>query len=429
MKTGLALLGCGTVGSAVAEMLLTEKKLLQDRSGQSLELKHILVRNRGRKRKVKAPARLWTTNPSDIWTDPTVDVVVELIGGLEPARTLALAALRAGKHLVTANKHLLAVHGAEIFAAAIKARRAVCFEASCGGAIPIIMALTRGLVANDIQRVIGIVNGTCNYILTEMSTSHRTYADALAGAQAAGYAEADPTLDVNGTDSAHKLAILAALAFGAKIPFSKIEVSGIHGMQDQDLKYGQELGYVCKLLAIAEKTDHGISLRVHPTFLDQKQLLANVNGAFNAISVSGHAAGQTIYYGRGAGPRPTASAVIADIVEASMGTAAVVFAGLPLLTRRKPMPIVPTRDILSRNYLRMTALDVPGVMHHITGILGRQGISIAAVVQHESRVGQYVPLVVITHEARDGAVTGAVKQIDQLRCIRGHTVRIRIMEP
>lgn len=429
MKTGVALLGCGTVGSAVAEMLLTEKQLLRERSGQDMELQRILVRNLKRNRGGNIPRKLLTTNPADILADASVDVVVELMGGLEPARTLALAALRAGKHLVTANKHLLAVHGAELFAAAVKARRAVCFEASCGGAIPIIMALTRGLVANDIQRVIGIVNGTCNYILTEMSVSGRTYADALAGAQAAGYAEADPTLDVNGTDSAHKLAILAALAFGAKVSFSHIEISGINGLQDQDLGYGKELGYVCKLLAIAEKSDHGISLRVHPTFLDHKQLLANVNGPFNAISVSGHAAGQTIYYGRGAGPRPTASAVIADIVEASMGTAAMVFAGLPLLTHRRPVRVVPTRDILSRNYLRMTALDIPGVMHRITGILGDGGISIAAVVQHESRAGQYVPLVVITHEARDGAVTRAVDRINRLECIRGQTVRIRIMEP
>lgn len=429
MRTGVGLLGCGTVGSAVAEMLLTEKKLLQQRSGQNLELKGILVRDRSRRRSAHIPRTLFTIKAADIIGDPSVGVVVELLGGLEPARTLALAALRAGKHLVTANKHLLAVHGVEIFAAAAQAQRAVCFEASCGGAIPIVMALTRGLVANDIQRVSGIVNGTCNYILTEMSTAGRTYADALAGAQAGGYAESDPTLDVNGTDSAHKLAILAALAFGAQISFARIDISGIDKLQDQDLGYGKELGYVCKLLAIAEKSDHGISLRVHPAFLDKKHLLANVNGPFNAISVSGHASGQTIYYGRGAGPRPTASAVLADIVEASMGTAALVFANLPLLTHRKAIKVVPIRDIRSRNYLRMTALDVPGVMHRITGILGRGQISIAAVVQHESRAGQYVPLVVITHEARDGAVSDAVRQIDRLQYIRGQTMRIRISEP
>jgi homoserine dehydrogenase len=428
MKTGVALLGCGTVGAAVAQMLLNEKEHLLRRTGQSLELRRVLVRDI-HKRRDGIPKSLLTTAPADIWRDESIRVVVELIGGLEPAQSLIFEALAAGKRVVTANKHLLATHGTKIFQAAARAGSCVSFEASCGGAIPIVLALTRGLIANDIDRLIGIVNGTCNYILTQMNAGNQTYVQALAGAQAAGFAEADPAMDVRGMDSAHKLAVLAALAFGIDVPPEKIDVTGIDSLQDTDLRYGRELGYVCKLLAIAEKFQKGISLRVHPAFLPIRHLLANVNGPFNAIDVYGHASGQTIYYGRGAGGRPTAGAVIADIVDAAMGTAELLFRHSPLLTRRRKATLLPTRKILCRQYLRMNALDRPGVMHRITGVLGRNGISLAAVVQHESRAGDYVPLVVMTHAARDGAVDRAVTQIDRLSCVRGKTARIRVMDP
>ncbi|HTV49453.1 MAG TPA: homoserine dehydrogenase [Phycisphaerae bacterium] len=429
MKTGVAILGIGTVGGAVAQMLVKENEHLEKRSGQSLVLRHVLEREiEPHLGKFKDPSIL-TTQPERIFSDPQTQIVVELIGGIEPARSLILKAIKAGKHIVTANKHLLARHGVEIFQAARKAGVSVSFEASCGGAIPIIMALTRGLIANDITRVVGIVNGTCNYILSQMTLSGQSYADALRSAQQAGFAEADPTMDVSGMDSAHKLAILASIAFGVQVPLEKIDVTGINDIKDDDLRYGKELGYICKLLAIGEKSDAGISLRVHPTFVPSAHLLASVSGSFNAISVIGHAAGQTIYYGRGAGGRPTSSAVLADIIDVAMGTAPILFNQLPVLTRRKTADLLPIKNVVSRHYLRMTALDEPGVMHQITGVLGRNGISLSAVVQHESRSGEYVPLVVTTHEARDGAVTKAVEQIDKLKCVKGATSRIRVLDP
>jgi homoserine dehydrogenase len=426
-RTGVALLGCGTVGAAVAEFLLSEGPHLASRSGQTITLRHVLVKDRTRARPVVLPKKILAPAIETILHDPQTHIVVEVMGGLEPARTLVLRAIKAKKHVVTANKYLLAIHGKEIFAAARKAGVCVAFEASVGGAIPIISALTKGLLANDINRVIGIVNGTSNYILTQMSTSGESYAAALAGAQAAGYAEPDPTLDVNGTDSAHKLAVLAGLAFGAEVPFDSIETSGIDTLQDIDLKYGRELGYVCKLLAIGEKTADGISLRVHPTFVPADQTLASVNGPFNAISVYGHAAGQTLYYGRGAGPRPTSSAIVADILDVALGTAPLLFKQLPMLMERRAVKTVPSRSIRSRHYLRITALDRPGVMAKITRILGEHDISIAAVVQHETRAGQPVPVVVTTHESADGDVEAAVGKIDGLKDITAKTVRLRML--
>jgi homoserine dehydrogenase len=429
MTTHIGLLGCGTVGATVAEMLLTEKALLAKRSGQSLALKRILIRDTTKIRNNKIPANLFTTHPDDILNDPDIQIVVEVMGGVEPAKTLSLRAVKSGKLLVTANKHLLALHGVEIFRAAAKANSCVCFEASCGGAIPIVLALTRGLIANEIDQVVGIVNGTCNYILSEMSSTGKSYSTALAEAQAAGFAEPDPTLDVTGGDSAHKLAILASLAFGTNVPFDRIYVSGINTIDDMDLRFGRELGYVCKLLAIAEKHSHGISLRVHPAFVPQKHLLANVNGSFNAIAVVGHASGQTIHYGRGAGGKPTASAIIADIVEAAMGTAPLLFKQLPLLTRRSTAGVIPIQDVSSRHYLRMMVHDKPGMLHQITGILGKLGISLAAMVQHEAHEDQFVPLVIMTHEAPDGKVTQAAAKIDRLKGIRGQTRHIRVIDP
>ncbi len=426
MPTGIALLGCGTVGSAVAGMLLSEQQRLFERSGTALVLRRVLVRETGKTRATKLPQRLLTTDFTTILADPDVSLVVEAMGGVEPARRYILQALAAGKHVVTANKHLLALHGNEIFSAAAKANRCVGFEASCGGAIPIVMALSRGLAANDISRVVGIVNGTCNYILTEMSASNKSFQQALAEAQAAGYAEADPTLDVNGADSAHKLAVLAALAFGVKIPFNKINVSGIDNLQAVDLRYSRELGYTCKLLAIAEKLGGEVSLRVHVALAPRNQMLANVSGAFNAISVVGHASGQTLYYGRGAGAMPTASAVLADVLEVAGGRASVT--KLPAKSRGEALRIVPINQVTGRHYLRMMALDVPGVIAQITRILGRHNISVSAIVQHESLAGRHVPVVILTHEARDHAAAAAVRQIDQLKSITGHTVRIRVVE-
>ena len=435
MSTGIAILGCGIIGSSVAQMLLKEKAHLKERSGLTLELRYVVDIDEAKVRAAGVPAKLFTNKLDVALADQSVAIVIELIGGLEPARTFVLRALKAGKHVVTANKYLLAVHGKEIIAAAKKAKKCVMFEASCGGTIPIISALTKGLLANDISRVVGIVNGTCNYILTQMTQFGQSYADALKGAQAAGFAEANPTFDVNGTDSAHKIAILSSLAFGAEVPFDQVEKTGIDTLQDTDLKFAKELGYVCKLLAIGEKIEardgnpvpSGLSLRVHPTFVSSAHLLANVSGSFNAISVYGHASGHTLYYGRGAGGMPTASAVLADVIDIAMGTGPALFAQLPALSHKKTVKFVPASAIISRNYLRITALDVPGVMAQITRILGDHNISISAITQHESKAGQPVPVVVMTHEAKDGDMAPAIAKIDTLKTITAPTVRIRVL--
>jgi homoserine dehydrogenase len=426
-SVGVAVLGCGVVGAAVIESLLRDTALFKSRAGVSLQLRHAVEKNADRVKQLAIPAKLVRSDIAPVLQDKDTQIVVELIGGLEPARTLVLKAIKAGKHIVTANKYLLALHGREILAAARKAGVCVQFEASCGGAIPIIKALSQSLLANDISKIVGIVNGTCNYILTQMTQHGQSYADALAGAQAAGFAERDPTFDVNGTDSAHKLAVMSSLAFGAEIPFEKISVAGIDKLSDIDLKFAKEFGYVCKLLAIGEKTDGGLSLRVHPTFVSNDQLLANVHGSFNAISVHGHLAGQTIYFGRGAGGQPTSSAIIDDVIDIALGTAPLLFERLPLLIHKKNLPFLPATDIISRNYLRVTALDQPGVMAQIANILSKHGISLAGINQHESKAGQPVPIVITTHEAKEGHVMKALAEIDQLKNITANTVRIRVL--
>ncbi len=429
---GVAIIGCGVVGARVAEALLKENALLKQRSGVRLELRHVIDKNPDAAKRAGIPPKLLRENLDAALADPGTQIVAELIGGLEPARTFVLKAIRAGKHVVTANKYLLAMHGREIFGAAKRAGVCVGFEASCGGAIPIIAALTQSLLANDISRIVGIVNGTCNYILTQMTQAGQPYAEALAGAQAAGYAERDPTFDVNGTDSAHKLAVLSGLAFGAQVPFEKIEVAGIDQLSDIDLKFAKEFGYVCKLLAIGEKTGESngggaLSLRVQPTFVSDGHLLAAVHGSFNAISVTGHAAGETVYFGRGAGGKPTSSAVISDMLAIALGTLPVLFSRLPLMTHKREMAFVPSSQIVSRNYLRVMAMDVPGVMAQIANILSRHKISLAGINQHESKAGQSVPIVITTHEAKDGDIARAIAEIDQLKSITANTVRIRVL--
>lgn len=424
--TGIGLLGCGTVGTAVAEALTTTANPGL-RAGLKLELRRVLVRNARKKRGLNLPAGVLTTEGQTVVTDPKVEIVVELLGGLEPARTLVLAALAAGKHVVTANKYLLAVHGREIFAAARAANRCVAFEASCGGAIPIIGALLGGLAANDITQLVGIVNGTCNYILTQMTRGGQSYATALAGAQAAGYAEPDPTFDVNGTDSAHKLAVLAALAFGGRVDLASIACRGIDTLQDQDLRYGKELGYICKLLAIADKTAGGVSLQVRPTWVPADHPLANVHGSYNAIMVEGSLCGTALFYGRGAGPKPTASAVLGDVLEVALGVAPARFANLPRLDWQKDLKLVPSGKLTSRNYLRVTVRDVPGVLAKVTRLLGTQKISISAVVQHETNQGQFVPVVIVTHAAPQQQLDTALKAIDRLPEIGAPTVCMPVL--
>ena len=313
-KIGIGIIGCGAVGSAVVRILLEQGRSLTARTGLDLELRHVIVQDTHKERPVDIPKDILSNDPAQPLADPDTHIILELIGGVDTPMDLILEALRCGKDVVTANKALLALRGGPIFAAAREAGRCIAFEAAVGGGIPLIESVRRGLIANEIDAVYGILNGTCNYILTRMLESEVSYSDALAEAQQLGYAEADPTLDVDGTDSAHKLAILASIAMRKTCDYDRISVRGITDLEVTDLLAGDELGYVCKLLAIAQKHDNGLDLTVHPTFIRKSHPLASVAGPFNAVSVYGHAVGHTLFYGRGAGGMPTASAVIADVM-------------------------------------------------------------------------------------------------------------------
>ncbi|MCK5114191.1 MAG: homoserine dehydrogenase, partial [Phycisphaerae bacterium] len=334
-------------------------------------------------------------------------------------------------HVVTANKALLAYHGAELYALARENGVCIAFEASCAGGIPIIRPMNEGLAANRIDAMFGIVNGTCNFILTEMISKNKSYADSLADAQRDGLAEADPTLDVSGGDSAHKLAIMASLAFGKKIDFEKIPLAGIDTLELCDIGYGETLGYVIKLLAIAERQDDGVSLRVRPAFISKEHPLAWVSGPFNAVSVYGHATGHTMYYGRGAGAKPTASAVVADIISIGIGTAQRSFELLNIWADRcEPANQLAIDEVQSRYYMRITCADEPGVLAQIAAILGKHNISITSLLQHESpqSAATTVPVIITTDKAREGNVRKALAEIDALDVIKAESVCIGIVE-
>ena len=363
-------------------------------------------------------------------SDPAVQIVVELIGGTGVAGDCVKAALQAGKHVVTANKSLLAAAGPELFRLARANKVCIGFEASCGGGIPIISALTHGLIANRVDALVGIVNGTCNFILTQMSKNGWSYGRALGEAQRLGFAEADPTLDVNGRDAAQKLAVLAGLAFGSAISETDIRVEGIDTLQDRDINLAHELGYEIKLLAIGERTAGGLALRVHPTLVHKDDVLADVSGSFNAISVYGSAVGHTLFYGRGAGRLPTASAVISDLVGIALGTTPLAFERLNVFSDSAgPVRSLPIEEWSSRFYLRVTARDEPGVLADITELLGDRGISLSAVLQHESSDENAVPIVITTHLAREDAIEHVLKKLDVLPAVTAKTVCLRIMEP
>ena len=427
---GVAIVGCGTVGGATATLLTRDLQLLHQRTGLQLDLRHIVDVNFANAERLGLPGTLFRRDLQEALDDEKVSVVVELVGGTTFAKQVITKALQAGKHVITANKALLAQHGPELYALARAQKVCIAFEASCAGGIPIIRALYDGLIANRIDALYGIVNGTCNYILTEMSQRGRSYADVLAEAQKAGLAEADPTLDVAGIDSAHKLAILASLAFGQHMDFAAIPVSGIDSLQTCDVAYGQELGYVVKLLAIAQRQADGLSLRVRPAFISKQHPLAWVSGPFNAISVYGHANGHTMYYGRGAGGMPTASAVVADIVSVALGTAPTVFQQLPIWPdRSQPAVQLPIDAVRSRYYMRVMAEDSPGVLSQIAAILGRHGISISSVLQHEAGGSQAaVPVVITTARALEGAVRKALAEVDAMDVIKGKSVCIGIVD-
>ena len=429
---GVAIIGCGTVGGAVATLLTRDREILRGRIGREIDLRYVVDVNFDNARKVGLSEGLFCRDLGKALADPAVGAVVELVGGTTFARDVILKAIAVGKHVVTANKALLAHHGQELWSAARARGACLAFEASCGGGIPIIRALYDGLIANRIDALYGIVNGTCNYILTSMVEQGKSYAEALSEAQASGLAEADPTLDVAGIDSAHKLTILASLAFGGKVDFAAIPVSGIDSLQAYDVACGQELGYVVKLLAIAQRTAGGVCLRVRPVFISRQHPLAWVSGPFNAISVYGHATGHTMYYGRGAGGMPTASAVVADLASVACGTFAPAFENMLVWPdRAAPLRQLPTSDIHSRYYLRVMCNDEPGVLGQITTILGNFGISISSVLQHELQATaavRGVPVIITTHQAQEGRVLEALSQVDAMKSVTSKTVCIGIAE-
>ena len=425
---GICLLGCGIVGSGVVKILTEQAELLRRRAGLRFDIRHVVVRDL-EKHSSQGDLPL-TVDAQAAIDDPKVQIVLELIGGTTPAGMWVERALKLGKAVVTANKSLLAARGPELFALARRHNTCIAFEASCGGGIPIIDALQRGLVANRIDALVGIVNGTCNVILTRMTRNGWSYQEALAEAQRLGFAEADPTLDVSGRDAAQKLAILASLAFNAKVSEADLHVEGIDTLSPIDIQFASELGYVIKLLAIGERdSDNRLALRVHPTLVHKTDVLAEVSGSFNAISVYGNAVGHALFYGRGAGQLPTASAVVADLVGVATGTVPLAFKHLNIFPdSASPAVILPIEQLKSRYYLRLTARDLPGVMAQVTHALGQQDISLSAISQHETEDSQFVPVVITTHMAREGAIRAALKVIDALPMIIAPTVCLRVID-
>lgn len=411
----VGLLGCGTVGTGVIRVLDEHKAEVQERLGVPIHVKRVAVKQKDKPRDVKLEKGVLTDDPAEVLEDPTIHVVVELVGGTDPTRKMVLDAIRSKKHVVTANKALLAAHGKELFDEARKAGVTIEFEGSVGGGIPVIRSIREGLVANRIRRIFGIINGTSNYILSQMTDGGATFAAALKEAQAKGYAEADPTLDVGGGDAAHKLAVLAACAWGVQADAKKIPTEGISALEPIDIENARALGYVVKSLGVAELEKGGLALRVQPTFVPAKHVLAGVAGAFNAIYIEGEPVGPLLLYGRGAGSGPTASAVVGDLLEVGRDIVSGGIGRVPLpfgAMDGKPPALADADSFRSAFYLRFAAYDRPGVLAKIAGALGSQGISIASVVQSERSHGKAVPILVLTHECEERQVRAAVKEID-----------------
>jgi homoserine dehydrogenase len=429
IKVGL--IGFGTVGSGVVKILQKNSVLIEKRMGAKIVLKRIADIDLEKDREVKLKPGVLTRNAEEVIRDPEIDIVMELMGGIEPARTYILKAIQNKKHIVTANKALLALHGEEIFENAYRFGIDVNFEASVGGGIPLIRSIKEGLVANRIQSIFGILNGTSNYILSKMTNEGRSFKEVLKEAQEKGYAEADPTYDVEGTDTAHKLAILIRLAFGTPARFKEIFIGGISEITPLDIQFSREFGYRIKLLAIAKIDQGKIEARVHPTMIPQGHLLSTVGGVFNAIYIKGDAVGPTLFYGQGAGQMPTGSAVLSDLVE--LGRNLLVRANghrVPSLSYQEfaieKIPLKKIEEVMMPFYMRFSALDRPGVLSKISGILGKHDISIASVIQKGRRIKGGVPIVMMTHEAKEKNVHQALKEIDRLGVILGKTMYIRV---
>ncbi|HOO44897.1 MAG TPA: homoserine dehydrogenase [Deltaproteobacteria bacterium] len=426
----VGLIGLGTIGTGVAKTLLENTALLEERLGFSLTLKAIADLDITTDRGIAIPDGLLTTDTKSLIDDPDIDIIVELIGGTEPAKTFILSALKAGKHVVTANKALLASHGKELFDAAQTYGKDLYYEASVGGGIPIIKALRESLIANNYIFIYGILNGTCNFILTEMTTKGSTFDETLKEAIRLGYAEADPTLDVEGIDAAHKLAIITSLAYGVPPEINSVYVEGISHIDSLDVTFARELGYKVKLLALTIDRGDKVEARVHPTLVPFNYLLAKVDGVFNAFYVRGDVVDSTLFYGRGAGMMPTASAVVSDIADIGRNIWAGIAGRVPHLGYRKdvgkPKSYMPIEEISTNYYMRINVMDKPGVLAKIAGILGEREISIVSVIQKAAQEQGFVPIVMLTHEARESNIRSAVKELTALDEVAGTPVIIRV---
>ncbi|MEX1230184.1 MAG: homoserine dehydrogenase [Planctomycetaceae bacterium] len=422
----VAIVGLGTVGTGVARVLCEHSDRMTTRAGRPIELRRAVVRDLSKPRDIELPAGVITTDLDKVIRDPEIDLAIHLVGGLHPAKEILLALLDAGKDVVTANKAILCEYGAELFERARERKRTIAFEAAVAGGIPIIATLSQSLQANQITAIEAILNGTSNFILTEMLACGRSFSDVLRQAQALGYAEADPTMDIDGTDTAQKLVLLTQLAFGTRVSLSQFTRQGIDSLELADLYYAGELGYTVKLLALAKLQNQKLEMRVQPMLVRSDRPLAKVDGPHNMISLVGDVVGQTWYAGPGAGQMPTASAVLADVIDMAVGRAQLTFERMTQQYRSEPFPVQPAEDIASRYYLRFNAVDRPHVFADITHILGKHDISLASVIQHEApeldeghaSSESIVPLVVMTHRTTAGRLQAADRELEQLSALR-----------
>ena len=426
----VGLIGLGVVGTGTFEVLRRNQDEIRRRAGRGIAVRMVSRRDVAKAREIVGDAAEVVADPMVVATHPEIDIVVELMGGVERARDLVLAAIAAGKHVVTANKALLAVHGTEIFEAARAKGVVVAFEAAVAGGIPIIKALREGLTANRIEWLAGIINGTTNFILSEMRSKGLDFGTVLREAQRLGYAEADPTFDIEGIDAAHKVTLMSAIAFGVPVQFDRCHVEGISSLQAADIRYAEQLGYRIKLLGVARRRERGIELRVHPTLIPATRLIANVEGAMNAVVVHGDAVGTTLYYGKGAGAEPTASAVIADLVDVTRLHTADPDHRVPHLAFQPgamaDTPILPMREGVTAFYLRLVVADQAGVLARITGILAEHAISIDAVLQRESGDGErQTDLIILTHDTVEGRMDAALAQMQALPTVLAPIVKLR----
>lgn len=428
----IALIGMGTVGTGVARILTHHADRIARRAGRPIEIRRVVVEHVEKSRAIALPSGLIVDDLDAVYADKDIDVALHLVGGLEPARTIMLRLLESGKDVVTANKALLCEHGDEVFRRARELGRTVAFEAAVAGGIPIIAAIGQSMAANQITSIQAIINGTSNFILTEMHEKARPYADVLAEAQRLGYAEADPTLDVDGTDAAQKLVLLSQIAFGTKVSVSAIQRTGIDKLELPDLRNATEFGYRVKLLATARLVKGQLEMHVQPTLVKFDQPLAKTSGAFNMVELTGDAVGRLWYSGAGAGEMPTASAVIADLIDMAVGRAQLTFSRLDIWREHSPLPLLPATEVRRRFYLRFNVEDRPHVLADIADILGRHHISIASVIQKEAESAAIsggpviVPLVIMTHESTEGALRDADAELERLKSIRPPRVRIPV---